>query len=109
MKDRSDDPSPHERTLSPQSYISLRLEQEIAQWVHHEGLVRQPSTPRAAHLAEVVGAEPGLVAELPLALDVSVVQLARQLVGELQFGHMLRLVVQAVRLRGAGENNDNTL
>ena len=57
MKDRSDDPSHHERTLLPQSYISLPyihhpidriahttafvtavvehwLEREIAQWVH---------------------------------------------------------------------------
>ena len=24
-----------------------RLEQEIAQWVHHEGSIRQPITPRA--------------------------------------------------------------
>ena len=41
MKDRSDDPSHHERTLLPRSYILLPtpvvehwLEQEIAQWVH---------------------------------------------------------------------------
>ena len=33
MKDQSDDPSHHERTLLPRSYISL-LEREIAQWVH---------------------------------------------------------------------------
>ena len=31
MKDRSDDPSQYERTLLPQSYISLWLEREIAQ------------------------------------------------------------------------------
>ena len=39
MKDRSDDPSHHERMLLPRSYISLPvvehwLEREIAQWVH---------------------------------------------------------------------------
>ena len=35
MKDRSDDPSHHERTLLPRSYISLPwLKREIAQWVH---------------------------------------------------------------------------
>ena len=40
MKDRSDDPSHHERTLLPQRYISLPpvlehwLEWEIGQWVH---------------------------------------------------------------------------
>ena len=44
MKDRSDDPSHHERTLLPRSYISLIypltpvvehwLERKIAQWVH---------------------------------------------------------------------------
>ena len=34
-KDRSDDPSHHERTLLPRSYISLPwMEREIAQWVH---------------------------------------------------------------------------
>ena len=43
MKDRSDDPSHHERMLLPQSYISFPwTEQEIVQWVHHEGLIRQP-------------------------------------------------------------------
>ena len=29
MKDRSDDPSHHERTLLPQSYISLRLDADV--------------------------------------------------------------------------------
>ena len=37
MKDRSDDPSHHERTLLPQSYISL----------HHEGSIRRPIAPWA--------------------------------------------------------------
>ena len=35
MKDRSDDPSHHERTPLPRSYISL----------HHEGSIRQPIAP----------------------------------------------------------------
>ena len=35
MKDRSDDPSHHERMLLPQSYISL----------HHEGSIRRPIAP----------------------------------------------------------------
>ena len=62
MKDRSDDPSHHERTLLPRIYISLPptdrithtttfvtpvvehwLEQEIA----HEGSIRRPIAPRA--------------------------------------------------------------
>ena len=47
MKDRSDDQSHHERTLLPWSYISLWLEQEIAQWVHHEGSIRRPIAPWA--------------------------------------------------------------
>ena len=34
MKDRSNDPLHHERTLLPRSYISLWMEREIAQWVH---------------------------------------------------------------------------
>ena len=37
MKDRSDDPSHHERMLLPQSYISL----------HHEGSIRRPIAPWA--------------------------------------------------------------
>ena len=54
MKDRSNDSSHHERTLLPPSYISLPtpvrehwLEQEIAQWVHHEGSIQQLISPRA--------------------------------------------------------------
>ena len=46
--DRSDDPSHHERTLLPQSYISLPwMEREIAQWVHHEGSIRRSIAPRS--------------------------------------------------------------
>ena len=44
MKNRSDDPSHHERTLLPRSYISF---QETAQWVHHEGSIRRPIAPWA--------------------------------------------------------------
>ena len=56
-RNRSDDPSHHERTLLPRSYISLRptitqtdnnnywMEREIAQWVHYEGSIRRPIAP----------------------------------------------------------------
>ena len=43
MKDRYDDPSHHERTLLPQSYISLWRQE--AQWVHHEGWIRRSIAP----------------------------------------------------------------
>ena len=53
-KDRPDDPSHHERTLLPRSYILLPtpvvehwLEREIAQWVHHEGSIRPQIAPWA--------------------------------------------------------------
>ena len=45
MKDRSEDPSHHEWPLLPQGYISLWLEREISQWVHHEGLIIRPIAP----------------------------------------------------------------
>ena len=44
MKDRSDDPSHHERTLLPRSYISLP---------HHEGSIRRPITPWATYRSSV--------------------------------------------------------
>ena len=47
MSDRSDEPSHLERTLLPRSYISLWLEQEIAQSVHHEWSFRWTITPWA--------------------------------------------------------------
>ena len=97
MKDRSDDPSHHERTLLPRSYIWLQrpemkptalttwatlqlaervllyapshtqdstyhskcyisrgaLVEAIAQWVHNEGSIQRPITPRAHALLEL--------------------------------------------------------
>ena len=72
MKDRSDDPSHHDRTLLPRSYISLHssmsprwmidptthrttiersyhgaTSRSTAQWVDHEGSIRRPIAPRA--------------------------------------------------------------
>ena len=58
MKDRSDDPLHHERTLLPRSYISLP-EREIAQWVHHEGSIRRPIAPWANALTTEVLLAPG--------------------------------------------------
>ena len=37
MKDRSNNPSHHERTLLPRSYVSL-----LAHWVHQVGSIQQP-------------------------------------------------------------------
>ena len=36
MKDRSDDPSHHERTLLPRSYISLPRDRKDRQGIHHK-------------------------------------------------------------------------
>ena len=41
MKDRSEDPWHHERTLLPRSYISLH----ISMYPPHEGSIRRPIAP----------------------------------------------------------------
>ena len=51
MKDQSDDPSHHERTLLPRSYISLQ--------VHHEGSIRRPIAPWANALTTELHLAPG--------------------------------------------------
>ena len=64
MKDRSDDPSHHERTLLPQSYISLLAMRNTSMGPPPEGSIRQPITPWAnaltteLHLAPCNGSTP---------------------------------------------------
>ena len=45
MKDRSDDPSHDERTLLPQSYISLLGTRTSSMSAPHEGSIRRPIAP----------------------------------------------------------------
>ena len=78
MKDRSDDPSYHERTLLPRSYISLlgspwRIDPTTHRtmsersyhratsrsWVHHEGSIRRPIAPSANALTTELRLAPG--------------------------------------------------
>ena len=78
MKDQSDHPSHHERTLLPRSYISLlgspwrinptthRTMSERSyhgatsrSWVHHEGSIRRPITPWANALTTELHLAPG--------------------------------------------------
>ena len=66
MKDRSDDPSHHERTLSPRSYISLPTDTE-------RGLISYRHVRRTA-----CRARPGLRVDQPPA-DTEVTQLHRAL------------------------------
>ena len=47
MKDRSDDPSNHERTLLPRSYISLLGIRNSSMGPPHEGSIRRPIEPWA--------------------------------------------------------------
>ena len=47
MKDRSDDPSHHERTLLPRSYISLLGTRNSSMGPPHEGSIRRPIAPWA--------------------------------------------------------------
>ena len=45
MKDRCDDPSHHERTLLPRSYISLLGTRNSSMGSPHEGSIRRPIAP----------------------------------------------------------------
>ena len=55
MKDRSDDPSHHERTLLPRSYISLLGTRNSSMGPPHEGSIRRPIAPWANALTFAAG------------------------------------------------------